>query len=101
VGFAGNGGTFGILEEGIVKGVLWGLFGLVAGALYGLWVGRATSARRIRGLRVLLPPDSAAALAWLAAGGGLAELAPETRASSAHLALDFRLAGEGAVLQAS
>jgi hypothetical protein len=101
VGFAANGGTFGILEEGVVKGLLWGVFGLAAGALYGLWVGRATSARRIRGLHALLPPDSATALVWLAGGGGAAEIAHETRASSAHVALDFRPSGDGAVLQAS
>ena len=39
VGFAGNGGIFSSIESGVVTGVLWAIFGLVAGALYGLWAG--------------------------------------------------------------
>jgi uncharacterized membrane protein len=101
VGFVGNGGTFGILEEGAVKGVLWGVFGLGAGALYGLWVGRAVSARRIKGLQALLPPDTATALVWLTAGARDGEITRETRASTAHVAIDFLPVEGGAVLQAS
>ena len=101
VGFAGNGGTFGILEEGVVKGVLWGVFGLGAGALYGLWVGRAVSARRIKGLHALLPADTSTSLVWLDPGAGPAVVAQETHASSAHVALDFRPTANGAVVQTS
>ena len=44
VGFAaGDGGVIGSLESGLVSGILWGLFGLVAGALYGL--GRGAGCR--------------------------------------------------------
>jgi uncharacterized membrane protein len=101
VGFAGNGGTFGILEEGVVKGVLWGLFGLVAGALFGLWVGRAVSARRIKGLAALLPPDTATALVWLSGDAAAAEITQETHGASAHVAVGFVPAEGGAVLHAS
>lgn len=100
VGFGGNGGTFGILEEGVVKGLLWGVFGLGAGALYGLWVGRATSARRVKGLGAVLPPDTSTALVWTDKSG-VAELAGATSAASAHLTLDFVPSGEGALLRVS
>jgi hypothetical protein len=99
VGFAGD-GRYGLLEEGVVKGVAWGAFGLVAGALYGLWVGRATSARRVRGLRTLLPADTSTALIWLA-GAGATEIAQKAPASSAHVSLEFQPLGDGAVLQVS
>jgi hypothetical protein len=42
-GITGGGGLLGVLEGGVVTAVAWGLFGLAAGALYGLWVGRAIS----------------------------------------------------------
>ena len=61
VGFAGDGGVLGSIESGLVTGILWALFGLVAGALYGLWAGRGVSARRLKGLGPLLPPDSSLA----------------------------------------
>ena len=57
-GFVGNGGILGSIESGVVIGVLWAIFGLFAGALYGLWAGRAVSARRLKGVGPLLPPDS-------------------------------------------
>ena len=44
--------------------MLWAIFGLVAGALYGLWAGRGVSARRLKGVGPLLPPDSSVILAW-------------------------------------
>ena len=67
-GFAGNGGILGSIESGVVTGVLWAIFGLFAGALYGLWAGRAVSARRLKGVGPLLPPDSSTILAWAADG---------------------------------
>ena len=73
VGFAGNGGILSSIESGVVTGVLWAIFGLVAGALYGLWAGRGVSARRLKGVGPLLPPDSSVILAW--ADG---DIAPQT-----------------------
>ncbi len=64
VGFAGNGGILSSIESGVVTGVLWAIFGLFAGALYGLWAGRGVSARRLKGVGPLLPPDSSVILAW-------------------------------------
>ena len=64
VGAAANGGVLSSIESGVVTGVLWAIFGLVAGALYGLWAGRGVSARRLKGVGPLLPPDSSVILAW-------------------------------------
>jgi uncharacterized membrane protein len=63
-GWAGNGTLFGALERGLLTGVAWGIFGLGAGALYGMWAGRSLSARRLKGLEPLLPPDSSLLVAW-------------------------------------
>ena len=63
-GLAGGGGVLGFAEHAVVTGILWGLFGVVAGTLYGLWAGRSISARRIKPLRPLLPPDTSIAVCW-------------------------------------
>src|ERR1044071_3532423 len=63
-GATGGGGFVGFLEGGLVTGVAWGLFGLGAGALYGLWAGRATSARRLEGIGPILAPGTSTLLAW-------------------------------------
>lgn len=97
-GFAGNGGLFGALEKGVVSGVVWGILGLVAGSLYGLWAGRSVSARRLKSIRPILPPDTSMVLAW-------AERDPQERAVTAwskpgseQLILRFESAPHGAVL---
>lgn len=46
-GFAGNGGILSSVENAVVVGVAWAIFGVFAGSLYGLWAGRAVSARRL------------------------------------------------------
>jgi hypothetical protein len=76
--FGGNGGLFGALERGVVTGIGWAIFGLAAGALYGLWVGLGVSARRLSSIRPILPPDTSMVLAW-------AEGAPQERAVTARL----------------
>ena len=63
MGFAGNGGVLGSIESGVVTGLLWALFGLGAGALYGLWAGRGVSARRLKALGPFIPPGSSMLLA--------------------------------------
>jgi hypothetical protein len=40
------GGVFGVLQSGLLTGVVWGAFGLGAGALYGLWAGRGITRKR-------------------------------------------------------
>jgi uncharacterized membrane protein len=65
VGWAGGGGILSALPDGLVTAIAWGIFGLGAGSLYGLWAGRAISARRLRGLTPLLSPDTSAMIAWV------------------------------------
>jgi hypothetical protein len=93
-GFGGNGGLFGALERGVVTGIGWAIFGLAAGALYGLWAGLGVSARRLSSIRPILPPDTSMVLAW-------AEGAPKSAQSppgSEQLLLRFVSAPHGAVL---
>jgi uncharacterized membrane protein len=100
VGFAGgDGGVLGPIENGLVIGILWGLFGLVAGVLYGLWAGRGVSARRLKGLGPFVPPDTSLVVAW--ADGSLSREAIERWAApgSQRLILRFIPVGHGAVLE--
>jgi hypothetical protein len=97
-GFGGNGGLFGALEKGVVTGIVWGILGLGAGALYGLWAGRSVSARRLNSIRPILPPGTSMVLAW-------AEGAPQEQAITAwsapgseQLILRFESAPHGPVL---
>ena len=96
----GGGGILGSLESGLVTAIGWGVFGLVAGVLYGLWVGRTVSPRRLKGMDALLPPDSSLTLAW--AGGVLTKEAIDRWASpeSQRLVLRFEPTARGVVLRA-
>jgi uncharacterized membrane protein len=100
VGFFGNGGIFSALEDGLVTGLAWALFGLVAGALYGLWAGRAASSRRVKSLRALLPPNTSTAVIWIA-GTSTAALDAQARSASRSVTLYFHPSTRGAVLQTS
>jgi hypothetical protein len=84
----------------LVTAIGWGVFGLVAGVLYGLWVGRTVSPRRLKGMAALLPPDSSITLAW--AGGVLTKEAIDRWASpeSQRLVLRFEPTARGVVLRA-
>jgi uncharacterized membrane protein len=62
-GFVSNGGP-GVIESTVGWGIACGVFGIVAGALFGLWAGRSVSARRLKGVGPLVPPDSSLALGW-------------------------------------
>ena len=59
VGFAGGAGALGSIEDALLIGVAWAIFGMIAGALYGLWAGRAVSARRLKRVGAFVPPASA------------------------------------------
>ena len=98
VGAVGNGGILSWIENGVVTGVLWAIFGLVAGALYGLWAGRGVSARRLKGVGPLLPPDSSMILAW--ADGAVTERAIGTLSTpdAETLGLRFNSVARGAIL---
>jgi hypothetical protein len=57
-GSGGGGDFFGILERGLETAIAWGIFGTGAGGLYGSFAGRAVSARRLKAVGPLLPPNS-------------------------------------------
>jgi hypothetical protein len=57
-------GFVGFLEGGLVTGIAWALFGAAAGVLYGLWVGRTISARRLRPIAPLLLENTSSLVAW-------------------------------------
>jgi uncharacterized membrane protein len=100
VGFAGDGGVLGSIESGLVTGILWALFGVLAGALYGLWAGRAVSARRLKRLGPFVPPGTSLLLAW--AEGPLSQETIEQWAAAAgsrRLILRFNPVEHGAVLE--
>ena len=99
VGAVGNGGILSSIENGVVTGVLWAIFGLVAGALYGLWAGRGVSARRLKGVGPLLPPDSSVILAW--ADGAVTErtIGALSTPDAETLVLRFNPVARGAILE--
>jgi uncharacterized membrane protein len=63
-GLTGGGGILGFLGGGLITGVLWGAFGILAGALYGLFVGNVLSARQLKKLDALVPPNTSLAIFW-------------------------------------
>ncbi|GAA3064331.1 hypothetical protein GCM10010464_30910 [Pseudonocardia yunnanensis] len=99
VGFAGDGGVLGAAESGLVTGMLWAVLGLAAGALYGLWAGRSVSARRLRGLDPILPPDTSLVVAWAEGSPGRHTIERWARSASQRLILRFTPVAHGAVLE--
>jgi uncharacterized membrane protein len=63
-GLTGGGGILGFLGGGLITGVVWGAFGMLAGALYGLFVGNVLSGRQRKKLDGLVPPNSSLAFLW-------------------------------------
>jgi hypothetical protein len=98
-GLTGGHGFAGFLEDGLVTAIAWGLFGAAAGVLYGLWVGRSTSARRLRPIASLLPENTSSLVAWTDAPPDettLAALAEDGKPQ--RLILSFVSTERGAVL---
>ena len=98
-GAIGGGGILGFLEDGLVTGIAWAVFGLAAGMLYGLWAGRSLSTGRLKGIGPLLSPGTSVVLGW-ADGAANGALEPLTRPGSQHLMLTFNPVEHGAVLDA-
>lgn len=88
-----------MLEQTVVTGILWAVFGLGAGTLFGLYEGRAVSARRLKAFRPLLPPDSSVVLAWAQGALTPETVAPWKTPESEQLILRFNQAPHGAVLK--
>lgn len=98
VGFAGNGGILSSIDSALVTGVLWAIFGLVAGALYGAWAGRATSARGLASVGSLLAPGTSVVLAWADGSTSENEIDKLSASESHRLILGFRPVDGGAVI---
>lgn len=64
VGIVSNHGIISAVKDTAAAAVICAVFGLAAGALYGLWAGRAISARRMKRVRPLMPPGTSTVLAW-------------------------------------
>jgi len=97
-GFFGHGGLFGALEKGVVSGIVWGIFGLAAGTLYGLWAGRSLSARRLNSVRPILPPGTSMVVAWAAGTPQERAVTAWSAPGSEQVILRFESAPHGAVL---
>ena len=97
-GWAGGGGILGFLGGGLITGVVWGAFGILAGALYGLFVGNVLSARQLKKMDVLVPPNSSLAFVW--ADGDLTNEAIDRWAppGSQRLVVRFDTTSRGIVL---
>jgi hypothetical protein len=98
-GAIGGGGLHGLVHGAVVTGVGWAVFGLFAGALYGLWAGRSISARRLKGIGPLLGDGTSALLAWADGPARQQALdalgAPDVR----RLVLSFNTVSGGAVIE--
>jgi hypothetical protein len=99
-GVTSGGGVLSFLKDGLVTGIGWAVFGLAAGALYGLWAGRSFSARRLRGIGPVLPPNTSALLAWSDGRANQAIPGSFERSGSNALVLWFTPVEDGAVLEA-
>jgi len=98
-GFASHGGVLSSVKSGLVTGILWAIFGMVAGALYGLWAGRAVSARRLKAVGPLVPPGTSLVVAWAEGALGQDTIEQWPGPGSQRLILRFNPAGPGALLE--
>jgi uncharacterized membrane protein len=99
VGIVGNNGIFSTVTDTAAAGIVCAAFGLGAGALYGLWAGRAVSARRLKSVRRLLPPGTSSVLAWSEADLTQQALDDWSQPGSERLIVRFNPTGDGALLE--
>ena len=81
--------------------MLWGIFGIIAGGLYGLWAGRSVSGRRLKSVGPLLAPGTSMVLAWADKPVTQDTLDPYLTPGSQRLVLRFNPVDGGAVLEAT
>jgi hypothetical protein len=96
-----SGGLFGAVHSGIATGLIWAAFGLFAGALYGLWAGRAVTGRRLKSAARLLTPGTSLLVAWSEQSITDAVLAQYVTPDSQRVVLHFNSIEGGVVLAAS
>jgi hypothetical protein len=97
IGISGGG----VIKGGLTEGIVWGIFGLFAGALYGLWAGRSTSPHRLKGIGPLLAPGTSTLLAWADGPVSQQAIATLTAPQAQHLVLHFNPVAGGAILEAA
>ena len=97
----GGGGLGGALKGALVTGVAWGIFGIFAGALFGLWAGRAVSARKIKSVGPLQAPGTSLVVAWADKPVTDDTLAPYLAPGSQRLILRVNPVEGGALLEAA
>jgi hypothetical protein len=90
-----------LLKGAVVTGVAWGIFGIFAGALYGLFAGRAVSARRLKSVGPLLAPGTSMVVAWAYKPVTDDTLDGYLTPGSERLVLRFNSVEGGAVLEAA
>ena len=81
--------------------IAWAVFGLVAGALYGLWAGRAVSARRLKSLVPFLAPGTSMIVAWADGPVRQDTIGTLTAPGSQRRILRFNPVEGGALLEAA
>ncbi len=99
VGLVSNHGIVSAVKDTAVATIICAVFGLAAGALYGLWAGRAVSARRLRGVRPLLPPGTSTVLAWSEEGLTSQVIDSWSEPGSQRLIVRFNPVSDGALLE--
>lgn len=99
VGFAGGGGVLGAVDRGLIVGVSWALFGLGAGALHGLWAGRAISARRLKRVGAFVGPDTSLVVAWAGQDTTDDTIVRWTASATERCVLRFNSIGPGVQLE--
>jgi hypothetical protein len=71
---------------------------VLAGALYGLWVGRGLSARRLEGLGTFAPPNTSVVVAWADGSPDPDTIERWAGPETQRLSVSFIPAGRGAVI---
>jgi hypothetical protein len=94
-----SGGLFGAVDSGVATGLIWAAFGLFAGAVYGLWAGRAVTGARLKSARRLLSPGTSLVVAWTEQPITDAALAPFVTPDSQQAVLRFNSVEGGVVLE--
>jgi hypothetical protein len=96
-----GGGVVGLIGNALLTRVAWGVFGLVAGMLYGLWAGQVISARRLRRVGPLLAPGTSMLLVWADEVAIQSTLQTLSAPGSKHVVLRFQTVPGGVVLGAT
>lgn len=99
VGIVANHGVFSAVKDTAAATIVCAVFGLAAGALYGLWAGRAVSARRMTRVRPLLPPGTSTVLAWSEKDVTTDVLGDWEEPGSERLMVRFNPVADGALLE--